>query len=101
MKMEAIVHKQKTAGDGRILFPTLHCWNPDTEIITIAAQVSGKRVLCRIAYTDIKIKFSEIFDTPLDSVIKYRNEVEAAARTLIENKKYEKDGSIKINYVDL
>lgn len=99
--MEAIVHKQKTAGDGRISFPTLHCWNPETEIVTIAAQVSGKRVSCRIAYVDMKSKFPELADTPLETVIKYRTEIETAAKNLIENKKYEKDGSIKIDYVDL
>tara|TARA_R110000782_G_scaffold85297_7_gene165871 strand:+ start:104 stop:403 length:300 start_codon:yes stop_codon:yes gene_type:complete len=99
--MEAIVHKQKTAGDGRISFPTLHCWNPETEIITIAAQVSGKRVSCRVAHADIKTKFPVLADTPLETVIKYRAEIETAARNLIEKKKYEKDGSIKIDYVDL
>lgn len=99
--MEAIVHKQKNAGDGRISFPTLHCWNPETEIITIAAQVSGKRVSCRIAYTDVKTKFPVLADTPIETVVKYRTEIEAAAKNLIESKKYEKDGSIKINYTDL
>ena len=99
--MEAIVHKQKNAGDGRISFPTLHCWNPETEIITIAAQVSGKRVSCRIAYADIKTKYPVVADTPLETVIKYRKEIETAAKELIENKKYEKDGSIKIDYVNL
>ncbi|MFT5394911.1 MAG: hypothetical protein ACI85N_000090 [Gammaproteobacteria bacterium] len=99
--MEAIVHKQKNAGDGRISFPTLHCWNPETEIITIAAQVSGKRVSCRIAYADIKTKYPVVADTPLETVIKYRKEIENAAKELIENKKYEKDGSIKIDYVNL
>lgn len=99
--MEAIVHKQKTAGDGRISFPTLHCWNPETEIVTIAAQVSGKRVSCRIAYADIKTKFPIIAEKPLETVVNYRTEIETAARTLIEKKKYQKDGSIMINYVDL
>ncbi len=99
--MEAIVHKQKTVGDGRISFPTLHCWNPETEIITIAAQVSGKRVSCRIAYADIKTKFPVLTETPLEAVIKYRTEIETAARNLIETKKYEKDGSIKIDYADI
>jgi Protein of unknown function (DUF1488) len=99
--MEAIVHKQKTAGDGRISFPTLHCWNPETEIVTIAAQVSGKRVSCRIAYADIKTKFPVLAETPLETVVNYRADIETAARKLIENKKYEKDGSIKIDYADL
>ena len=93
--MEAIVHKQKTAGDGRISFPTLHCWNPETEIITIAAQVSGKRVSCRIAYADIKTKFTNLADTPLETVIKYRTEIEAAARNLIKIKNMKRTVPLK------
>lgn len=99
--MQAIVHKQKKAGDGRISFPALHCWNPETEVATIAAQVSGKRVSCKIAYADIKRKFKILSETPMETVGTYRKEVEAAARRLIENKKYETDGSINISYEDL
>jgi len=99
--MEAIVHRQKTTDDGRISFPALHCWNPETEVATIAAQVSGKRVSCRISFADIKTRFRVLSDTPLKTVATYKKEIEEAARTLIENKKYEKDGSIRISYKDL
>lgn len=99
--MQAIVHKQKKADDGRISFPALHCWNPVTEVATIAAQVSGKRVSCKIPYADIKRKFKVLSDTPMETVATYRKEIETAARKLIENKKYEADGSINISFEDL
>ena len=99
--MQAIVHKQKKADDGSITFPGLHCWNPETEVATIAAQVSGRRVSCRISMVDIKTNFQELSETPLKTITKYRKELEIAAKILIKNKSFEKDGSIKISYQDL
>ena len=99
--MNIIINKPNKADDGSITFPGLHCWNPETEVATIAAQVSGRRVSCRISYADIKNRFNEMSETPLLTVKKYRKEIEAVARTLIKNKTYEKDGSIKISYQDL
>ncbi len=99
--METIVHKQKKTGDDSISFPGLYCWNPVTEVITIAAQVSGNRVSCRIDFADIESKFKEVSEEPLIAVKTYRNEIESAARKLIENNSYEKDGSILISFKDL
>ncbi len=99
--MEIIVHKQKKTDDGSISFPGLHCWNPVTEVITIAAQVSGNRVSCRIDLADIESKFKAVSEEPLITVKTYRKEIESAARKLIENKNYEKDGSILISFNDL
>ena len=99
--MNVTIQKQNKADDGSITFPGLHCWNPETEVITIAAQVSGRRVSCRVSYADIKNRFSEISDTPLLTAKKYRKEIEDVARTLIKSKSYEKDGSVMISYQDL
>ncbi|MCZ6802782.1 MAG: DUF1488 family protein [Proteobacteria bacterium] len=82
-------------------FPGLHCWNPVTEVITIAAEVGGNRVSCRIDFADIKSKFKEVSEEPLIIVKTYRKEIESAARKLIENNNYEKDGSILISFNDL
>jgi len=98
--MNPIIHKKKHPEDGKITFPHLHCWNPETETATIAAQVSGRRVSCRISYEVLKNRFPVISGTPLENVEKYRREVEDAARKLIESKNYEKDGSIKIRSRD-
>ena len=99
--MNVTIQKPNKADNGSITFPGLHCWNPETEVITIAAQVSGKRVSCRVSYSDIKIRFSEMAETPLLTAKKYRKEIEEVAKILIKNKTYEEDGSIKINYQDL
>ena len=99
--METIVHKQKKTGDGSISFPGLHSWNPVTEMITIASQVSGNRVSCRLDFADVKSKFKEVSEDPLIAIKTYRYEIESAARKLIENKSYEKDGSIIISFKDL
>ncbi|MFT5134759.1 MAG: hypothetical protein ACI9SC_003240 [Gammaproteobacteria bacterium] len=86
--------------DGKISFPALQSWNPVSEIATIAAQVSGKRVLCRIPITDLKRKFDVSSEDPMKAVTKYRKEIETAARKLIDDKTYETDGSINIHYKD-
>ncbi len=99
--MNIIVHKPKKVDDGSIDFPGLHCWNPETEVATIAAQVSGNRVSCRVSIADLKTKFHELSETPMETVKKYRKEIEDAARKLIENKAFEEDGSITIRCKDL
>jgi len=84
-----------------ILFPVLQSWNPMTAHATIVAQVDGKRVLCRIAGTDLKKKFKSPASEPMEMVTEHRVELENAARRLIESNAYETDGSITIQYKDL
>lgn len=93
--------KPKKSDDGSISFPGLHCWNPETRIATIAAEVGGSRVCCRVAIEDLRTKFHIFSDEPLKAVAEHRYEIEEAARKLIESKTFEEDGSIKIRYQDL
>ena len=86
---------------GKITFPMLQCWNPMTKVATIAAQVDGKRVSCRISYAALQKKFHASADTPMKSITENRPVIEIAARKLIENRIYEEDGSIVIHYKDL
>lgn len=72
-----------------------------TKVATIAADVDGKRVLCRISEDDLKKKFNASGDALMKSVTENRVQIEDAARILIENKKYEEDGSVVILYKDL
>lgn len=97
------VPKQKMSktDDGKISFPNLQCWNPDTKIATIAAEVNGGRVTCRIKIDHLVKKFKISPDDPMQSVTTYRVEIEKAARALIDKKSYEDDGSIMIKYTDL
>lgn len=72
-----------------------------TKVATIAAQVDGKRVSCRISSAALQKKFFASADAPMKAVTENRSQIETAARKLIENKAYEEDGSIVIQFKDL
>lgn len=91
----------KKSNDETVTFPNLQCWNPLTEIAIIAAQYQGRRVSCRVKIQDLKKKFHFFPDQPMQVVTKYRMEIEAAAKKLINRKEFQDDGSILINYRDL
>ena len=99
--MNVVIHKRDKPGDGSISFPPLQCWNPVTKVATIAAEFSGRRVSCRVRIDDLRKKFHIFPDEPMQSVTNHRAEIESAARKMIENKEFEEDGSIMINYEDL
>ncbi len=99
--MNVHIHKQDKTSDGRISFPSMQCLNPITNVATIAAQCSGKRVSCRIKIKDLRNKFNFFPNQPMQLVTNYRTEIENAARHLIEKKDFEDDGSIMISYKDL
>lgn len=84
-----------------ISFPALQSWNPMTKFATIAAQVDGRRVLCRVSSQDLRNRFNAAADAPMDAVTRNRSVLEGAARRLIEKGSFEKDGSILIRYEDL
>lgn len=99
--MNALSHTRKKPEDGSITFPLLQCWNPQTKVATIAAEVSHRRVSCRIALSVLKAKFQARDNEPMKSVTEHREEIENAARKLIENKSFEEDGSILIRQSDI
>ncbi len=99
--MNVPIHKTNKTDDGSISFPHLQCRNPVTKTATIAAEVGGTRVSCRIKIDDLRKKFHIFPDEPMQSVTNYRVEIESAARKLIDKMDYEDDGSIMINYTDL
>jgi hypothetical protein len=93
--------KSVSTSKAGISFPVLQSWNPMTEFATIAAQVDGRRVLCRISKVDLQKKFDAPADNPMDVLTEHRAVVEDAARKRIEDGDFEKDGSILIRYKDL
>lgn len=94
-------YKPKKGDDGTITFPKLQCWNPLTEMATIAAEFKGKRISCRIKIIDLRKKFHNFPDQPMQLVTIYRAEIESAARKLIERNAFLEDGSIIIKHKDL
>ena len=68
---------------------------------TVAAEVNKNRVLCRISLELLRDKFGVSEEEPMRSVAQHRKAIQEAARKLIENEGYEKDGSIFIRARDL
>jgi hypothetical protein len=94
-------YRSPTSDETEISFPALECWNPMTEVATIAAQVNKKRVLCRISSEILRERFQASPEEPMQAVAANRPAIEAAARKLIENEAYEEDGSITIRRTDI
>ena len=94
-------HRTSTTGSTGIVFPKLECWNPVTEVATVAADVDKQRVLCRVSLKVLSDKFGVQDGTPMQSVYLHRAELQDAARRLIETGAYEEDGSIVIRTKDL
>ena len=72
-----------------------------TKVATVVAEVNGGRVLCRISFEILQKRFHASAKDPMRAVVENRWIIEAAARTLIENEAFEKDGSIVIRHRDI
>lgn len=94
-------NRNSSKNDGKITFPKLECWNPMTHVATIAAQVSDRRVLCRISMAVLQDKFSASEEEPMVAVNENRVVLETAAKALIEKKAFEQDGNIIIRGRDI
>ena len=93
--------RSRRGKDGEISFPPLHCLNPLTNVATIVAEVNGTRVSCKVRIKDLRKKFQISQGEPMFAVTQHRGAIENAARTLIEQMKFESDGSVMINFNDL
>lgn len=94
-------HKNTYAKKTGISFPLLESWNPMTRVATIAANVDKRRVLCRISLEVLQKKFHASSDEPMQSVADNRSLLQEKAKILIENEKFEDDGSIIIRLSDI
>ena len=84
-----------------ITFPKLECWNPVTEVASIAAKVDKNRVLCTISLDLLKDRFGASSKEPMQAVADNRKTIQAAALKLIENNTFEDDGSVIIRADDI
>lgn len=83
-----------------ISFPRLECWNATTKVVTVAADVDKKRVLCRISLEILIDKFGDSKKEPMQFVAQHRAAIQEVARALIENGVFEEDGSVVIRAGD-
>lgn len=94
-------NKNKAKIGNVISFPLLQCWNPLTHFVTIAAQVNGQRVLCKISSKNLHAAFPKSTNDPMGIVKANRSRIEDAARKLILSNSFDKDGFIIIKTADL
>ncbi|MEI6543688.1 MAG: DUF1488 family protein [Methylococcales bacterium] len=99
--MELTNYRTALSGDKEIAFPKLECWNNSSQMATVAVNVNKKRVLCRISLESLIDKFGSSDEEPMCVVTRHRSAIQEAAIRLIENKTYEKDGSVLIRTRDL
>ena len=99
--MQLTPHRPAASDATGVSFPRLECWNPMTKVATIAAEISKRRVLCRISLKIMIDKFGASEDDPMLSVVQHRAVIQEAARKLIENDVYEEDGSVLIRARDI
>ncbi len=83
-----------------ISFPRLECWNTTTRVVTVAADVDKRRVLCRISLDILRDKFGASKKTPMQFVAQHRTAIQEVARVVIENGVFEEDGSVVIRAGD-
>ncbi len=99
--MQMTPYRISASDEPVISFPLLECWNPMTQVATVAAQVRGQRVLCRISLSVLQKRFRASEAEPMQTIVENRSVIEAAARKLIEHEAYEEDGSILIRDRDI
>ena len=98
MKLSA--HAPRANADGSIHFPILECWNPVTRCVSIAADVNGRRVLCRIHEAVLKKRFRGASGDATAQVVANRPAIEAAATVLIQRKRFAADGHVDLKLED-
>lgn len=93
-------NRPRASGKTGISFPQLECWSPITESATFAAEVDGRRVLCRIDAATLLQRNPE-FAEPMVALARNRTTFQTAARRIIEREAFEQDGSVVIREADL
>lgn len=94
-------NKQSTSKGTKITFPKLESWNPMLKVATIAVDVDKTRVLCRISRDVLRLFSKDKAADPMNILKDNRSVFEDKALELIEDKAYEKDGSLEIREADI
>ncbi len=67
-----------------------------SKVATIAAQISKRRILCRISIEVLEDRFDASREEPMVAVARNRATLQAIAKRLIEAETFEEDGSVVI-----
>lgn len=93
--------KSSPSKDSKISFPKLESWNPMHNVATIAVDIDKTRVLCRISRDVLRLFCTDKAVDPMLILKDHRSIFEDKALKLIEDKAFEKDGSLVIRKADI
>ena len=83
-----------------INFPVVEAWNGNRDIVSFPAEVNGKRVRCAISWEALQDNFCGNGAPPIDCFRANRRAIEAKAERLIQEGRFEPDGSLLIRSQD-
>jgi hypothetical protein len=69
-------------------------------VVTVAADVDKRRVLCRVSLDILRDNFGSSKKTPMQFVAQHRAAIQEVAKVVIENGVFEEDGSVVIRAED-
>ena len=81
----------------QIYFPNDQQLEFDDSAVKFPVIVDGRRVTCKISTEALKDHFKAETKRILNAFLKHRSEIEAKARELIEQHKFQPDGSLFID----
>lgn len=94
-------YKSNITKGSKISFPKLESWNPMLNVATIAVDVDKTRVLCRISRDVLRLFCTDKAVDPMLILKDNRSVFEDKALQMIEDKAFEKDGSLVIREADI
>ncbi len=95
-----MVYGNRSKKQTGITFPQMECWSPMTEMATFAADLNGDRIMCRVETEALTGRWPEHAREPMKALAEHRASIQAVARRLIEEERFEDDGSILIRRSD-
>ena len=99
--MKLTHNKSRTIDVSKITFTQMESWNPLHNTATMAIDVDKIRVLCRISKAVLMSISSDKKADPMKILANNRSLFQNKAKKLIEQNKYESDGSIIIRKSDM
>lgn len=83
-----------------ITFPAIEAFDVNTDCVSFPADIDGKRIACRVSWEALHDNFGGQYLQPLEAFRSSRAAVERKAAQLIEQQRFEKDGSVLIRSGD-
>lgn len=83
-----------------ILFPAVEAWDGNRDVVSFPAEINKQRINCAISWEALQDHFGGDNIPPLEAFRSNRSVIEGVAERLINEQRFEQDGSILIRSKD-